>query len=77
MCELDGWWKVAVLHSELSLALCNDLKGWERRGGREAQEGGICAPCGCLVAILSSSCATPWTVARQASLRMGFPKQEY
>ena len=77
MCKLDGWWKVAVFHRELSLALCNDLEGLEGRGGREAQEGRICVPCGCLAAILSSSFATPGTVARQASLCMGFPRQEY
>ena len=26
---------------------------------------------------MSDSFATPWTVARQASLSMGFPRQEY
>ena len=27
--------------------------------------------------LVSDSFATPWTVARQAPLSMGFPKQEY
>ena len=27
--------------------------------------------------VMSSSFTTPWTVARQASLSMGFPRQEY
>ena len=37
---------------------------------------------GCLwllfsLSVMSDSFATPWTVARQASLSMGFPRQEY
>ena len=31
----------------------------------------------CLVAKLCPSLLTPWTVAHQAPLSMGFPKQEY
>ena len=30
-----------------------------------------------LVASVMSDSATPWTVARQAPLSMGFPRQEY
>ena len=30
-----------------------------------------------MYSVLSDSFATPWTVARQASLSMGFPRQEY
>ena len=36
-----------------------------------------CCGRGGLVAISYSTCATPWTVARQAPLSMGFPRQEY
>ena len=31
----------------------------------------------CLVAVMSDSFATPWTMAHQAPLSMGFPRQEY
>ena len=31
----------------------------------------------CLVAVMSDSFATPWTVAHQAPQSMGFPRQEY
>ena len=41
-CEVDSWWEAAVLHRELSSALCDDSEGWDRGGvGREAREGGI------------------------------------
>ena len=34
--------------------------------------------CGCcLVAVMSDSFATPWAVACQVPLSMGFPRQEY
>ena len=34
--------------------------------------------CCCLVtSVMSNSCVTPWTVARQAPLSMGFSRQEY
>ena len=33
--------------------------------------------CCCLVAKLCPALATPWTVAHQAPLSMGFPRQEY
>ena len=33
-------------------------------------------PARCYCLVKSHSCATPWTVARQAPLSMGFPKQE-
>ena len=33
--------------------------------------------CCCLVAKSSLTLVTPWTVAHQASLSMGFPRQEY
>ena len=33
--------------------------------------------CGCLVTKLCLTFATPWMVARQAPLSMGFPRQEY
>ena len=35
-----------------------------------------CCSC-CLVAVLSDSLVTPWTVAHQASLSMRFFRQEY
>ena len=35
----------------------------------------LCALLSCLV--VSNSFVTPWTIAHQASLSMGFPKQEY
>ena len=31
----------------------------------------------CLVTVVSDSFATPWTVAHQAPLSMGFPRQDY
>ena len=31
----------------------------------------------CVCSISSDSFVTPWTVARQAPLSMGFPRQEY
>jgi len=34
-------------------------------------------PYGGLVAKLCPTCVTPWTVACQAPLSMGFPRQEY
>ena len=37
----------------------------------------ICAPGGGLVAKLCLALATPWTVACQAPLSMGFSRQEY
>ena len=33
--------------------------------------------CCCLVAKSCPTLATPWTVAHQATLSMGFPRQEY
>ena len=33
--------------------------------------------CCCLVTVSSDSFVTPWTVAHQAPLSMGFPRQEY
>ena len=42
------------------------------------QRGGIyVALCLCLVASAVSDSETPWTVARQAPLSMGFSRQEY
>ena len=33
--KMDSWWEVAVKHREPSLALCDDLEGWDvGRGGR-------------------------------------------
>ena len=33
-CKTDSWWKVAVLPRELSLAVCNDLRGgWNGQKG--------------------------------------------
>ena len=37
---MDGSWEAAAEHREISLVLCDDLEGWDREGGREAQEGG-------------------------------------
>jgi len=39
MCKIDSWLEAAVWHRELSLVPCDDLEGWDRRWGREAQEG--------------------------------------
>ena len=33
--------------------------------------------CCCLVAVISDSFETPWAVAHQASLSLGFRRQEY
>ena len=35
MYKIDSWWEVAGWHSEPSLALCDDLEGWDgvREGG--------------------------------------------
>ena len=39
----------------------------------------LCIPfcCCCLIAKSCRTLATPWTVARQAPLPIGFPRQEY
>ena len=36
----------------------------------------FCCFC-CLVVVMSNSFETPWTVARQDPLSLGFPRQEY
>ena len=33
--------------------------------------------CCCLVEVMSDSFEIPWTVARQAPLSLGFPRQQY
>ena len=38
-CRMDSWREVAVQHREPSLALCDDLEGWNGgRGGRPDRE---------------------------------------
>ena len=39
-CKIDSWWKVTIQCKELSSVLCDNLEGWNWRGGREVQEGG-------------------------------------
>ena len=38
---------------------------------------GVCACCMNSCSVVSDSFVTPWTVARQAPLSMGFPRQEH
>ena len=40
-CKIDSYWEAAALHREIHSVLSDHLKGWDREGGREAQEGGI------------------------------------
>ena len=37
-CNITSCWEAAIQHVEPSLALCEDLEGWDGRA-REAQEG--------------------------------------
>ena len=38
--KMDSWWEVAVQHGDPSLALGDDLEGWDTgRGGRLGREG--------------------------------------
>ena len=37
----------------------------------------FCCCCCCLVVVMSNSFETPWTVACQDPLSLGFPRQEY
>ena len=30
MCKRDSWWQAAIPHRELSSALFDDLKGWDK-----------------------------------------------
>ena len=39
-CKIVDWWEAAAEHREISSVLCDHLEGWDREGGREAQEGG-------------------------------------
>ena len=39
-CKIDSWWEVTIQCKELSSVLCDNLEGWNWRGGREVQEGG-------------------------------------
>ena len=36
---MDHWWEAAAQHREISSVLCDELEGWDREGGREAQKG--------------------------------------
>ena len=48
---------------------------WEGQGGHSGSSGGcVCVPGH---PVVSDSFATPWTVARQAPLPIGFSRQEY
>ena len=49
----------------LETGLCSDLSDWAQSGG------------GGLVVKLCPTLTTPWTVAHQAPLSMGFSRQEY
>ena len=39
-CKIDSYWEAAAQRREISSVLCDHLEGWDREGGREAQEGG-------------------------------------
>ena len=39
-CKIVSWLEAAAEHREITSVLCDDLEGWDREGGREAQEGG-------------------------------------
>ena len=39
-CKTDSYWEAAAEHRELRSVLCDHLEGWDREGGRKAQEGG-------------------------------------
>ena len=45
--KIVHWWEAAAQHREISSVLCDDLEGWDREGGREAQEGGDMGTCIC------------------------------
>ena len=47
-CKIVDWWKEAALHREIGSLLCDDLEGWDREDGREAQEGGDMGSCVCI-----------------------------
>ena len=46
LCKIDSQWEFAVCLGELKQELCDNLEGWDGKGGgREVQEGGdICVP---------------------------------
>ena len=50
--------KKLVHHREISSMLCDNLEGWDREGGKEAQEGG---DMGIYIYISESLCCTPET----------------
>ena len=56
--------------------LCSQSLNQEKNGRVGPALYAYC-PGGGLVAKLCPTLATPWTVAHQAALSMGFPKQKY
>ena len=47
-CKIVGWWEAAAWHREIDSVLCDDLEGWDREDGVEAQEGGDMGTCVCI-----------------------------
>ena len=37
---MDGYWEAAAQNREINSMLCDNLEGWNREGGTEAQEEG-------------------------------------
>ena len=56
-CKIDRQWEAATQHREISLVLCDHLEGWDREGGREAQERGDMGT-SCMHMAASLCCAT-------------------
>ena len=56
---------------------CHDLSSLPMNGEPFKWLLGLASPSVCLCSVMSDSCMTPWTVAHQAPLSMGFPRQEY
>ena len=69
------WFYVGLRGSEKSSEMPTCLK--QSTHGFAFNETRIRGKCACLVCGRVQLCGTPWTVARQALLSMGFPRQEY
>ena len=69
-----SWWEAATRHGQLNSALCVDPEGCDEGGSR-----GSGYMCGCMLRCFSCIrlFVTPWSVACQAPLSLGFSKQEY
>ena len=39
-CKIDSQWEAAAQYRAISSVRCDHLRGWDREGGRETQEGG-------------------------------------